>query len=201
MRLYLPLSALLLLLAGCNGAPPLTNVPPANQIICCFGDSLVAGKGAGDEANKYHSVLADLLGREVVAIGKSGATTADGLNSCEKIESGDYGIIVVTLGGNDIMQRIDYNQTEKNLEGIFTKLQERGAVVAFTCVLSPLSISRGKKYRQLCERTGVLFVPDILNGILADPSLRADEIHPNADGYRLVAERVAASLRTAGLAE
>ena len=194
----LPLS--LTLLPGC-GSPPLVNAPPAANTICCFGDSLVAGVGVDDQTDSFPAVLSELIGREVSALGTSGASTADGVDLCEQIATDACGIVIVTLGGNDIMQQVPYDETEKNLETIFTNLQTRGAVVVFTCVLSPLSMSRGRKYKVLCKRMGVLFVPDIMAGIITDPTLRTDEVHPNAEGYRLIAERVATTLKAAGLVD
>jgi len=41
-------------------------------------------------------------------------------------------------------------------------------------------------------------VPKVFGRILADPGLKADQIHPNAAGYRQLAEGIAASLRDAG---
>ena len=71
------------------------------------------------------------------------------------------------------------------------ELQGRGVLVAFTGVEGPLGGSRGKRYRQLCQDHGVILIPDILDGILSDDSLRSDQIHPNGDGYKLMAQRVA----------
>lgn len=39
---------------------------------------------------------------------------------------------------------------------------------------------------------------DFLREVLKDPSLKSDEIHPNARGYRMIAERLAADLRKNG---
>ena len=46
-------------------------------------------------------------------------------------------------------------------------------------------------YSRVAAEEGCLLIPDLLHGILSDPSLKSDEIHPNARGYALIAERVA----------
>ncbi len=48
----------------------------------------------------------------------------------------------------------------------------------------------GSAYKEITKKLGALFIPDILDGILSDPRLKSDSIHPNSDGYRLMAERI-----------
>jgi lysophospholipase L1-like esterase len=197
MRILL---ALAFLLVGCSGPVELANLPPQDTRICCFGDSLVAGVGAGDAKRTYPAVLDGLLpGNAVLAFGSSGDTTADGLTKVAKFANQKFGIVVVTLGGNDILQRVHWDSTKANLHSLFQQLKTTGAVVVFTGVTGPLNPTRNSHYAKICEAEGVLLVPEILKGILSDPDLKADEVHPNAEGYRLVAERVAGALREAGL--
>ena len=48
----------------------------------------------------------------------------------------------------------------------------------------------GPMYEEIAEIHGALLIPDVLDGILSDPRLKADTIHPNAAGYALMAERI-----------
>ena len=190
----------LLLFAGCGRPTPLSNLPPQNTRICCFGDSLVEGVGAGGDEFSYPAVLNSLLSNnEIVALGTSGDTTADGLSKTAMFADQKFGVIVVTLGGNDILQRVHWDTTKKNLHSIFQALKETGAVVVFTGVTGPLNPTRNKHYAKICDAEGVLMIPEILDGILSNPDLKADEVHPNAEGYRIMAKRVAAALKEAGL--
>ena len=50
-------------------------------------------------------------------------------------------------------------------------------------------------YRAVADRHGAVLVPDILSGILTNPDLKSDTIHPNAKGHRLIAERVVKTVR------
>lgn len=52
-----------------------------------------------------------------------------------------------------------------------------------------------KGYRAVAERHGAVLVADIMRGILGNPDLKVDSIHPNAQGHRRIAERVAKMLR------
>ena len=46
-------------------------------------------------------------------------------------------------------------------------------------------------YKRVAKEEGCLLIPRTLKGILTDPTLKSDEIHPNARGYDLMSERVA----------
>ena len=48
----------------------------------------------------------------------------------------------------------------------------------------------GPMYEDVAEKNGALLVPDVLDGILSDPRLKSDSIHPNGAGYELMTERI-----------
>lgn len=180
---------------GCGDSTvTLVNYPPQNDRVCCFGDSLVAGVGATSANQTYPVYLAELIDRQVTSWGASGDTTAQALSKCNKFENNAFGIVIVTIGGNDILQRIRWEKTEKNLRLIFQKIQDTGAVVVFTGVTGPLNPTRDKIYRKICKQEGVLFISEILDGIIKNPELAADNVHPNSKGYRVMATRIAESL-------
>lgn len=184
-------------LAGCGGSNwPITNVPPQNVRIACFGDSLVAGYGVNDPATQsYPAALARILGREVVNRGTSGDTTEDGVGKLAQFKDEKFGIIILTLGGNDILQNRDWPDIERDLRTLITTLQASGAVVVFTGVTGPLNPGRGEKYEAICREYGAVYVPEILRGLRNHDELMSDAIHPNEAGYRKMAERLAGVLR------
>ncbi|MFA4944834.1 MAG: GDSL-type esterase/lipase family protein [Lentisphaeria bacterium] len=163
--------------------------------ILCFGDSLVAGNGADSAETAYPAQLGQQLGREVTAAGFPGATTADALARLLDAPGLRAPVVVVTLGGNDLLNRVPFAATQENLAQIFRELQRRGAAVVYTGVTYPLLPRLTARQRRLCRETGVLFVPDLLGGLLGNPALMADSIHPNGEGYELVAGRVASAIR------
>lgn len=194
--LILALTAVLC--SGCGY--PLANTPPRNATICCFGDSLVEGYGVADAATEsYPAVLAELSGATVSNWGASGDTTADGVHKLARFADSDFGIIIVTLGGNDILKAVPWEETQQNLDTLFTRLTATGAVVVYCGVTGPLNPGRGRIYADLCEKHGVLYIPEILDGIRNRDALMADTIHPNAAGYRKMAERIHAELQQADL--
>jgi lysophospholipase L1-like esterase len=131
----------------------------------------------------------------VVAHGVPGATASDGWRLLRELPALRGAVVIVTLGGNDILQRRPWPETAGALSDIFTELQRRGALVVYTGVDHPLTPRLRARQRTLCREHGVLFVPQVLRGILADPRRMADQVHPNGEGYRLLAERVSVALK------
>lgn len=50
------------------------------------------------------------------------------------------------------------------------------------------------RFKQLAKEKHVLFFPNILDGVLTHPNLMSDEVHPNDNGYAVIAERIAQGL-------
>ena len=70
------------------------------------------------------------------------------------------------------------------------KAAEQGAQVIIGGLKFPLR-DRGfaKRYQDLADQTGVVLIPNIFKGIIGNRKLMSDPIHPNGEGYKLMAER------------
>ena len=160
--------------------------------IIAFGDSLTAGYGAG-AGEDYPSGLAKLIGREVINAGVSGDTTESALARIDAdVLQRSPRIVIVGLGGNDFLRGAPIASTEANLRSIVKQVQASGAMVVLLGFNFPsLTASYGKMYKRVASDERCLLIPDLLDGIIGNPSLKSDEIHPNAQGYALMAERVA----------
>ena len=78
----------------------------------------------------------------------------------------------------------------KNLKHIIESIQAQGARVIIGGLKFPLrdrGFARG--YKDLADETGAVLIPDIFKGIMGNRKLMSDPIHPNGDGYKLMAER------------
>ncbi len=168
--------------------------PGAN--ILAFGDSLTAGYGA-DSGEDYPSRLTVVLGTTVLNAGVSGDTTEAALARLDPdVLSHDPRIVIVGLGGNDYLRGVPISVTEANLRTINARIQSAGAMVVLLGFKFPsLNSDYGQMYERVARDQGCLLVAGVLRGILTDPSLKSDEIHPNARGYQLMAERVAGPMR------
>ena len=178
-------------------SPALVNDPPSGTNIIAFGDSITAGSGAG-QGEDYPSQLSRMAGVKIINRGVPGDTTADGLARLERdVMGSDPRIVIVCLGGNDMLRRMEAETTFANLEKIIRRIQSAGALVVLVGVDGGFLVGGGfaKRYRELAVATGVVFVPDVLAGILTSPKLKADQIHPNGKGYTVMAERIYKALK------
>lgn len=177
------------LLVSCGASYELKNNPPKNNKVACFGDSLVAGVGASQASESYPAQLSRMIGLPIDNFGKSGDRASTALRRIDKLMTGDYGIIIVTLGGNEFIGRENWGVTDTSIRTVFQKLQSTGALIVYTSTI------RHDLYEDICREEGVLFIGDIMDGLLHNDPVMADTIHPNDKGYKIFAERVATVLK------
>jgi len=167
---------------------PTPTFPPT---VVAFGDSLTAGVGASSNATNYPSLLSNWLDLPVINEGVSGDTTADALARIDDIVAYNPDIVIVFLGGNDILQFIDLEVTITNLTEIIMVLRNEGAhIVLVGTHNTTFQSAREAAFRALASEMDVLYVPEALRGILGVPDLLDDPVHPNDEGYRILAERI-----------
>ena len=95
------------------------------------------------------------------------------------------------LGGNDILRRVPKETTFENLESIVRRIRGQGAAVVLVGVRVGLFTDNyGVEYERLARRTSAAVVPDILDGILGHVDRMSDSVHPNDQGYELIADRL-----------
>jgi lysophospholipase L1-like esterase len=179
------------------GRPPsLVNAPPPPGPIVAFGDSLTAGEGVSPDA-AYPARLAAIVGRPVINAGRPGDTVEQAAARLDAdVLAKRPAMAIVLLGGNDYLQRKSLDEAFARLEDIVHRIQASGAMVVLVGIegFIPFDGIEGR-YKALARRTGALFVPNVLDGILGDPKRMSDQVHPNAAGYQLMAERVAQAIR------
>ncbi len=175
-----------------NRSPAITNVDSQGSTIVAFGDSITNGFGVGRE-NAYPAILARELGISVINAGKNGDTTQGALERIEEdVLYHDPWLVIVFLGGNDVLQRIPKEETFSNLSDIINNIQTTGSAVVLVGVRGPGIVTDPYKasFKELSERYKTAYVPDILTSLLGRSELMYDAIHPNRKGHELVAERI-----------
>jgi lysophospholipase L1-like esterase len=172
---------------------------PSDAVILAFGDSLTRGTGAGD-GEGFAEVLAVLSGREVVNAGVPGEESDAGLARLPGVlDAVQPSLAILGHGGNDMLRRRDLEQTKATLRQMVVLARNRGASVVLLGIPKPgLFLGPHPLYRELAEELEVPLEDKVLADVLADRELKADQIHPNAAGYRQVARAVHRLLTDAG---
>jgi lysophospholipase L1-like esterase len=189
---------LALSLAACSDAPPLPRLG-VDDVVLAFGDSITHGTGARPEES-YPEVLAELIGRRVVGAGVPGEVTAIGMQRLpEVLDEVKPKILLLCLGGNDMLRKVDLVAIESNLRTMVRMARDRGIAVVLIAVPKPaLFGGNAAFYQAIAKENDLHLEDDVLKDILYDNEFKADPIHPNAKGYRRLAEAIAGLLRRAG---
>jgi len=181
---------LLLNLAACSKTaqlPPLAS----DAVILAFGDSLTYGTGAGD-GESYPAVLEKLANRRVVNAGVPGEISEAGLQRLPGVlDQEKPALLLLCHGGNDLLQKIDQAVTAKNLREMIRTAQAKGVSVVLLSVPTPdLTLSPPSYYAEIAKEFGTPIETRALPRILGKSGFKADYIHTNAAGYKVLDESV-----------
>jgi lysophospholipase L1-like esterase len=187
-----------LLVWGCGERPRLERLS-SDAVILAFGDSLTYGTGAA-EHESYPAQLESLIGRRVVRAGVPGEVTAQALARLpEALEEHSPRLLLLCIGGNDFLRRLGNEQAERNVREMVKLARSRGIAVMLIGTPEPgFTVSPPAFYSGIAEEFRLPYEGGVIGEVLKDASLKADPIHPNARGYRVIAERLAEQLKTSG---
>jgi acyl-CoA thioesterase-1 len=191
---------LALFLSACSDPTPQLNPLSNDAVILAFGDSLTYGTGTKKE-NSYPSLLQQLSKRQVINAGVPGDVTAGGLERlAETIEEYQPQLLILCLGGNDMLRQKPAAEIERNLEEMIKISRKQGIPVLLLGVPRPaiFGLESADLYYSLAQRLEIPLEAEIIPEVLSDRDLRSDQIHPNTEGYRLLAEGVFNKLRESG---
>ena len=145
-------------------------------------------------------VLGQLIARKVVRAGVPGEVTEGGLARLQEvIDEHKPRLMIVCLGGNDMLRKVDEGQTQANLRAIIKTLQAQGIAVALVGVPKPALVTGAPPfYEAIAREFNIPYEGKIVTDVLYQRDQKSDAIHPNAKGYRRMAEAIAALLKKAG---
>lgn len=184
----------MLLLYGLAGSP----APAAEPVrILAFGDSLTAGYGLpeGETLTARLSDALNKMGRQALVIngGVSGDTTADGLARLDWALADKPRIMILALGGNDMLRGVDPGITRANLEAIIERAKAAGVEVVLAGMLAPPNLGTEYKaafdaiYPELAKAHNLLLMPFLLQDVAQISDLnQGDGIHPNGEGIAVM---------------
>lgn len=205
-RIILLLIAFLALLAACGKEERETAIPPGSRVLA-LGDSLTEGVGVKRE-EAWPALLAGKTGWEVSNGGVSGDTSEAALRRLPYLlEQHEPVLVLVMLGGNDMLRKKPQQETVDNLARIIVLVRASGAKPVLLATPQPSiagavfqSLSAADFYGDLAAAQQVPLVEDAMPEVLSDPQLKADQLHPNAAGHALFTEKLLEELRKIGFA-
>jgi acyl-CoA thioesterase-1 len=168
-------------------------------VVLAFGDSLTFGTGA-NEQESYPAQLEKLIGRRVVRAGVPGEVTAQALERLPgALDEYRPQLLLLCIGGNDFLRRLGNSQAEQNLRAMVELARKRGISVVLIATPEPgLLPSPPAFYSSIAKEFHLVHEGGVITEVLKDGSLKSDPIHPNARGYGVIAERLAATLKNSG---
>lgn len=198
-RLGALLPLLFMLLAGCGSSSPQLSKLAVSDVIVAFGDSLTYGTGAVDHES-YPAMLSQLINRQVVRAGVPGEVTAQGLHRLPQVlEEHRPRLVIVCLGGNDMLRKVPVPEIKSNLRAIIKSIRDQGIAVVLVGVPQPALITSAPEfYAELAREFALPYEGKVVTSVLYSSELKSDPIHPNAKGYRRMAEALAELLRKSG---
>ena len=184
--------------------PQITSNKPK---IVAFGDSLTAGFGLLEKESYPYLLQEKLKGDgydyEVLNAGVSGDTSIGGLERIDWVlEQENVQILILELGGNDLLRRMPVDKMKKNLARIIEKAQAKKIKILFCGMLAPPNL--GAQYQRdyqlafpdLASQYKLEFLPFLLENVALNKDLnQADGIHPNAEGEKIMTENVYKALK------
>ena len=175
---------------GRGKTPEIKNAGAGGYTVVAFGDSLTYGKGAS-RAETYPARLAQLSGKQVVNLGLSGDTAAAAPKRLPQVLEQNPYLVLIEFGGNDFMRSVPFEQTKAAMTQMVDAVQASGAIAVIVDTGGYYGMRKyTKAYKKLAKEKGAVFVPGILDGIFGEKELMSDQIHPNAAGYKRVADKV-----------
>jgi acyl-CoA thioesterase-1 len=190
----------LALLAGaCGPASPKLPRLASDAVVLAFGDSLTYGTGA-TEQESYPAQLEQLIGRRVVRAGIPGEISSQALQRLPAaLDEHAPRLLLLCIGGNDFLQQLGNPQAESNVRAMVKLARSRGVDVMLIGTPQPgFSVTPPGFYAAIAKEFRVPYEEGVIGEVLRDSSLKSDQVHPNAKGYRVMAERLAAGLRKSG---
>lgn len=194
------LFCMLFVVSGCGEKTPQLNRLSSNAVIVAFGDSLTYGTGAKDQET-YPAQLEKLTGLQVINEGVPGEVSEQGRSRLPSVlDEYQPELLILCHGGNDMLRKKNIKSLADNLTAMVSEAHQRGIQVIMIGVPEPalFLLKSAPLYEEVASQKNVPIDSVTLPEIESHNDLKSDTIHPNAAGYRKLAEAVAKLLKKAG---
>ncbi|QDU11194.1 SGNH/GDSL hydrolase family protein [Gimesia aquarii] len=165
--------------------------PVASRSMTVIGDSVTAGLGGGDKAETWPQILARKHDLQVQDISHVGDTVSAALKRVQKAPVVSP-IVLLAIGGNDILGSTTTEQFAKSLEALLAELSAPDRqLIMLELPLPPFYHEYGRTQRNLAQKYDVALVPKrVFLSIIARGESTLDSIHLSEAGHQTMAEVV-----------
>jgi acyl-CoA thioesterase I len=205
---------LALALVGCGSETSTSNTQKTGSLVC-LGDSLTAGYGASrpsevDKSNSYPAFLQKKVKLTVINAGISGDTAAGGLARVNKdVLNKNPKAVIILLGANDFFKSRPASDTKRDLQAIINKVKHENRKIYLASfigdaaweasylealpIMPPGIIALLADYKKIyaelrSENADIGYISNIWKDI--GKNQMSDPIHPNAEGYSIMADNI-----------
>jgi len=183
-----------LLVVACGPSLP-PNLDSPGSTIVCLGDSITAGVGRGASPT-FPDDLSRLLGAPVLNAGVPGDTAEQGLARLDSVLARDPWLVIIELGGNDLLRRVPAKITETALRRIVSRVLAARAVPLLIEIRGPFGAERyAAMFKRVASAYDAPLVADALPDLEHQIRFKSDAVHLNGRGYERLAEVVAKRVR------
>lgn len=191
----------LILLMSSSGVAADSQAPGQGKKIIFLGDSLTEGYQL-ESSDAFPSVVCQKLSEKKKAVtcvnsGVSGNTSKGLLSRLDWALKSKPDVAVLSIGSNDGLRGLSVSETKKNLIQIVKRLKEERIPILLTGQRMPPNYGQEfakqfeKIFAEVAKSESLPLMPFLLEGVAGHPKLNLpDGIHPNKEGYRIVAENL-----------
>ncbi len=177
----------------------------AKLLVLAVGDSLYAGyrlnRGEGFPEELQNALFDAGLDAFVFNAGVSGDTSAAGRSRLDFALEGlprKPDLVILGLGGNDMLRGIEPEQTRDNLDAMTQALREKDIPVILTGMLAAPNLGPDYAalfnpiYPTLAKKYDIGLYPFFMQEVVGNNALMLDDgIHPNAEGVDKITKAIA----------
>jgi len=171
--------------------------------ILFLGNSITAGFGLTME-EAYPALIQQKIDSlklpwECVNAGLSGETTSGGLRRLDWLMKNPIDILIIALGGNDGLRGIPPELSRQNLEQMVDKARQKFPRITIIIAGMQAPANMGEKFtstfkavfKDVSKEKGTVLIPFLIDkvGGIAEYN-QNDQINPNRQGHKIVAENV-----------
>ena len=171
-----------------------------NPKILAFGDSITFGYGAA-ASQSYPSYLEKLSNKRVINAGIPGENSTEGLVRLRSLlkEESQIKTLILCHGANDILHNASMTRLRKNIKDMVELAKSKGLNVLLIGVVNFQSnnMQTLPLYQEIAKEEHISYNGTLLKTIESNPSLKSDAVHPNAKGYKIMAEKIYQELQAA----